>query len=130
MGTFIASVIDHLILPAQVRLPPNHERWNASHGESVPSPVPIRLLIDTGAKRTILIPGIFRHLRPTPGWPVHLVTPSGSGRTDLFWACLEFPGTPLAPFPEVLVARHPMPPPLAQFHGVFGPDLLSRMHSF
>jgi len=50
--------------------------------------------------------------------------------TDLVWVCLEFPEAGLAPFPEILVARHPMPPSLAQFHGLFGRDLLARMHSF
>jgi hypothetical protein len=50
--------------------------------------------------------------------------------TTLFWVCLEFPEAGLMSFPEVLVARHPMPPSLAQFHGLFGRDLLGRMHSF
>jgi hypothetical protein len=106
------------------------ERALASEGESVPDPVSIRLLIDTGAKRTTLIPGILRHLRPRFGGEVRLATPLRSGITDLFWVRLEFPEPGLASFPEVLVARVPMPPALARFHGLLGRDLLGRLHSF
>src|SRR4051812_22480263 len=116
MGTYIASVEDHLILPASVRLLDSQERIRADRGESVAAPVSIRFLIDTGAKRTTLIPGIVDHLRPTFGAEARIVTPVGSVRTDLVWVCLEFPEAGLASFPEILVARHPMPPSLAQFH--------------
>jgi hypothetical protein len=129
MGKYTASVEDHLILPARVRLPRMQERAMTSRGESVPDPVSLRLLIDTGAKRTTLIPGIIRHLRPRSGREVRLVTPLRSGITDLFWVCLEFPEAGLDSFPEVLVARVPRPPALAQFHGLLGRDLLSRLHS-
>ena len=50
--------------------------------------------------------------------------------TNLFWVCLEFPEAGLASFPEVLVARHPMPAMLSQFHGLLGRDLLRRLESF
>jgi hypothetical protein len=130
MGKYTASVEDHLILPARVRLPPVDEHRIAGEGWGVPAAVAIRLLIDTGAKRTTLIPGIVDHLRPTSGAEARLVTPLGSVITDLVWVCLEFPEAGLAPFLEVLVARHPMPPALAQFHGLLGRDLLARLHSF
>jgi hypothetical protein len=130
MGQYTALVEDHLILPARVRLPPDEERWLAGSGGNVPIPVPICLIIDTGAKRTTLIPGIVRHLQPTPGIEAHVVTPQGSAITDLFWVCLEFPEAGLTSFPEVLVARLAMPPLLAQFHGLLGRDLLGRLHSF
>ncbi len=58
-----------------------------------------------------------------------MVTPAGRVITNLFWVCPEFPETSLAPFPEVLVARHPMPPMLSQFHGLLGRALLVRLHS-
>ncbi len=127
MGKYTASVVDHLILPARVRLLQAEERALASRGMSIPTPVSIRLLIDTGAKRTTLIPGIVAHLKPTSAAEARLVTAVGSVRTDLVWVRLEFPETGLASFPEVLIARHPMPPALARFHGLFGRDLLGRL---
>jgi hypothetical protein len=130
MGKYVAPVEDHLILPARVRAPEGRERVFRATGQVVPAPVAIRLLIDTGAKRTTLIPGIVRHLRPSSGPRARLDTPLGSVITDLVWVCLEFAEAGLASFSEVLVARHPMPSSLAQFHGLFGRDLLSRMHSF
>jgi hypothetical protein len=130
MGRYAASVEDNLILPAQVRLLPGQERVRRHSGASVPPPVEVRLLIDTGAKRTTLIPGIIRHLQPTFNRQVRLVTPLRSGLTDLFWVRFEFPEAGLAPFPEVLVARLPMPPALVGFHGLLGRDLLRRLHSF
>jgi hypothetical protein len=130
MGKFTAPVEDHLILPARVRLLQAEERALAARGASIPTSVSIRLLIDTGAKRTTLIPGIVAHLKPMSFAEARLVTALGSVRTDLVWVLLEFPEAGLASFPEVLVARHPMPPSLARFHGLFGRDLLSRLHSF
>lgn len=130
MGSYTATVEDHLILPARVRLVEEEERSLIAQGQEVPTPVPIRLLIDTGAKRTTLIPGVVDRLGPSFGASARLHTPVGSVSTDLFWLCLEFPEAGLTSFPEVLVARHPMPPILAQFHGLLGRDLLSRMHSF
>jgi hypothetical protein len=130
MGKYTAPVEDHLIVPARVRLPLVDEQALTGHGKSVPTAVPIRLLIDTGSRRTTLIPGIVDHLQPTSGAAARLVTPVGSAITDLVWVCLEFPEAGLASFPHVLVARHPLPPMLGQFHGLFGRDLLSRLHSF
>jgi hypothetical protein len=130
MGRYVATVVDHLILPARVRATSGREQILLREEQGVPSPVAIRLLIDTGAKRTTLLPGIIRHLRPAPGSAARIVTPVGSVATDLFWVCLEFPDTGLASFPEVLVARLPMPPALSQFHGLLGRDLLHRLESF
>jgi hypothetical protein len=48
----------------------------------------------------------------------------------LFWVRLAFPGTGLASFEHVQVARLAMPPDLALFHGLLGRDLLARMESF
>ena len=50
--------------------------------------------------------------------------------TDLVWLRLEFPEAGLAAFPHVLIARHPMPLMLRQFHGLLGRDLLQRHESF
>jgi hypothetical protein len=54
----------------------------------------------------------------------------GAVSTHLSWVCLEFPEGGLAPFPEVLVARLPMPAALSAFHGLLGRDLLRRFESF
>jgi hypothetical protein len=96
----------------------------------VPASVPIRLVIDTGSKRTTLIPGIIRHLNPPQGDEVRVVTPLAAGRATLFWVRLAFPGAGLAAFEEVQVARLAMPPVLAQFHGLLGRDLLRELESF
>jgi hypothetical protein len=130
MGKCFALVQDHLILPARARVPAGRAEVLRAMGRGLPTPVALRLVIDTGTRRTTLIPGIVRHLQLSAGSMARLVTPVGSALTDLVWVCLEFPGTGLAPFPEVLVARHPLPPVLAQFHGLLGRDLLQRLDSF
>jgi hypothetical protein len=95
-----------------------------------PPPVAVRLLIDTGSRRSTLIPGLFRHLLAPAAGDAQVVSAVGAVRTDLFWVCLDFPDTGLAEFPEVLVARLPMPAALSQFHGLLGRDLLRRFDSF
>jgi hypothetical protein len=130
MGRYTAPVEDHLVLPAHVRLPPDQERLLGASGRRVPTSVPIRLLIDTGARRTTLIPGIVRHLDPTAGCGAHVIAPLASGDTTLYWVALDFPGTGLPSVTEAMVARLPMPPGLSQFHGLFGRDLLRRLDSF
>jgi hypothetical protein len=99
-------------------------------GERVPGSVSIRLLIDTGSKRTTLIPGLIRHLDPQRGSSVRVAAPLRAGAARLFWVRLEFPEAGLAPFELVQVARLAMPPDLALFHGLLGRDLLSRLESF
>jgi hypothetical protein len=130
MGKYTARVEDHLILPARVSVTPGRERQFRSRRISVPAPVDIRFLIDTGSKRTVLIPGLVRHLRADPAGSARLITTQGAVDTDLFWVRLEFPEAGLAPFPEILVARLPMPAALSQFHGLLGRDLLRRLASF
>jgi hypothetical protein len=130
MGQYTAAVSEHLVLPAQARLPPLQEQRMVVLGHPVPKAVPIRLLIDTGAKRTTLVPGVVNHLQPVTGGEARLVTALGSELTDLVWVRLDFPEAGLASFPDVLVARHPMPPVLSEFHGVLGRDLLRRFESF
>jgi hypothetical protein len=49
---------------------------------------------------------------------------------ELFWVGLQFPEAGISAFPEVLVARMPMPAALSQFHGLLGRDLLRRLTSF
>jgi len=130
MGKYSAPVEEHLILPAVVRLPAGSEHLRRHAGSTVPAPVPVRLVIDTGSKRTTLIPGIIRHLEPEPGNEVRLVTPLATGNITLFWVRLDFPGTTLFSFEQVQVGRVAMPPVLAQFHGILGRDLLSGLESF
>jgi hypothetical protein len=96
----------------------------------VPDPVALRLLIDTGASRTILIPGIVRHLDVPMEGRARVHSPLARGEATLRWVHLDFPGTRLPTFPEFRIARLPMPPGLSQFHGVLGRDLLRRMASF
>ncbi|HEV3257237.1 MAG TPA: hypothetical protein VG013_10185 [Gemmataceae bacterium] len=96
----------------------------------MPPFVPARLLIDTGSKRTTMVPGIIRHLHPSFARDVRVETSLASGEPALFWVRLEFPETWLAPIPELAVARLNLPPSLRAFHGVIGRDLLRRWESF
>jgi hypothetical protein len=130
MGKYTAPVEDHLILPAVASLTAGPGHLLRTTGQPVPVPVPIRLLIDTGSKRTTLVPGVVRHLNPSSGLRVNVVTPLAEVRAELFWVRLDFPDAGLAPFPHVQVARLAMPPGLAQFHGLLGRDLLRRWESF
>lgn len=130
MAKFTAPVQDHLILPARIRLTPGRERQLQSRGQVVPTPVTIRLLIDTGSKRSALIPGLFRHFQMMAHGSARVVTSLGKIETSLYWVCLDFPEARLESFPEVLVARLPMPGALAQCHGLLGRDLLRRLESF
>jgi hypothetical protein len=130
MGKYRALVQDHLIVPAVVRLPAGSERLRRRNQNPVPTPIPVQLVLDTGSKRTTVIPGIIRHLDPEPGRDVRLVTPLASGTVTLFWVRLDFPGTTLSSFEEIQVGRVAMPPELSQFHGVLGRDILCRLESF
>ena len=130
MGKYSADVDDHLVLPAVVSLTPGSEHFRRQAQRRVASPVSILLIIDTGSKRSTLIPGIVRHLDPEPGQHVRLVTPQAVGRVRLFWVRLSFPEAGLASFDHVQVARLAMPPELAQFHGLLGRDLLRQLESF
>jgi hypothetical protein len=129
MGKFTSLVQDHLILPAQVGPTIGQEQRFCLLGQGVPRPLSISLLIDTGSRRTTLIPGIIQHMQPTAESDVQVETPLARVATTLYWVRLEFPKTKLAPFPEVLAARLAMPPGLSHFHGLLGRDLLRRWES-
>jgi hypothetical protein len=130
MGKYVAPVDDILILAAVVSLSAGPVHFLQRGGQPVPAPVAVPLLIDTGAKRTTLIPGIIRHLDRPGGFDVQVVTPLATVAATLYWVRIEFPKAGLAPFEHVQVARLPMPPGLAQFHGLLGRDLLRRFESF
>jgi hypothetical protein len=130
MGKYRARVVGHLVLPAQAMLPAGLEHVLRQRGRPVPPPVAVRLLIDTGSKRTTLVAGILRHLNPLPGLRVRIATALQAGRARLFWVKLAFPEARLAPFELVQVARLTMPSGLAMFHGVLGRDLLRQWESF
>jgi hypothetical protein len=129
MGKYSAPVEDYLILPAAVSLTSGTALLRRQTGQPAPPPVPVRLIIDTGSKRTTLIPGIIHHLDPPRGANV-LVTPQAVGTVTLFWVRLAFPGIGPALFEQVQVARVAMPAELAQFQGLLGRDLLRRLESF
>jgi hypothetical protein len=129
MGKYSATVADHLILPARALQTMGQQRLFDVAGQPIPTSVAVRFLIDTGSKRTTLIPGLIAHLRPALAGDVRVETSLGIGETTLFWVRLEFPGTSLAPIPEVAVARLSLPLSLSTFHGVLGRDMLRRWDS-
>jgi hypothetical protein len=131
MGKYTALVEDHLILPAFVRQTEGRERQFRRAGRNSPGPVAVRLLIDTGSKRTTLTPGVLQHIAPSLCGRARIITPLEVGQVELFWVRLEFPlETRLAPFETVAVARLRLPPRLSQFDGLLGRDLLCRLESF
>ncbi len=129
MGTYTATVEDHLILPARVLQTQGQEQVFRLTRRPVPAAAFVRLLIDTGSKRTTLVPGVIRHLQPAVGSSVRVETGLAAGEATLYWVRLEFPEASLAPIPRVAVARLLMPPSLATFHGVIGRDLLNCWES-
>lgn len=126
MGKYTAAVPDHLVLPARVQLTRADERLFHLLGRQVPAPVAVRLLIDTGSGRTSLSPAVLAHLNPPSRGAVQVGTALGSGRTNLFWVRMDFPGTSLVEIPVMAVVRLGLPPPLRSFQGVIGRDLLRR----
>jgi hypothetical protein len=130
MAKYRAAVGDHLVLPALVRPTLGQESLFRMAGQDIPSPVPVRLLIDTGARRTTLVPRIIQHLQPPSGHEVEVVTPVATLASSLFWVRLEFPEAGLADIPHVQVARLAMPARLSMFHGLLGRDLLRYWESF
>jgi hypothetical protein len=129
MGKFIASIEDQLILPARASLTQGQEQRLRHAGQPVPASVPVRLLIDTGSKRSTLIPGVLRHLDPPAASDVRVETGLARATARLFWVRLEFPDTSLAPIPILAVARLRLPPTLGTFHGVVGRDLIRHWES-
>jgi hypothetical protein len=129
MGVFRATVQDRLILPAQARLTLGDEQAFRMLGRPIPAALAVRLLIDTGSKRSSMVPWILNRLRPTTTHRVTVETSLATTETELFWVRLEFPGTALAAVPELAVARLPMPRSLQDYHGVAGRDILSRWES-
>ena len=74
MGRFIASFEDQLILPARACQTEGQLQLLRLAGRPIPASVPVRLLIDTGSKRSTLIPGVLRHLDPPPAGDVRVET--------------------------------------------------------
>ncbi len=130
MGKYTAFVQDHLIVPARVLQTRGQEQLCRLLGRPVPTSVPVRLVIDTGSKRTTLIPGVITHLNPAAQARVRVETSLATVETILFWVRLEFPGTSLAPVSDLAVARMPLPLSLGSFHGLIGRDLLRIWESF
>jgi hypothetical protein len=130
MGLFRSAVQDRLTVPARVRLPPGVEEAFRALRRSIPAPIPARLLIDTGSKRSSMVPLILDRLAPTIAGRATVETSFTSAQTELHWVRLEFPGSSLAAVPELAVARLPLPPSLHDFHGVVGRDLLGIWESF
>src|SRR5262249_3048525 len=115
--------------PARVLQPRGQEQVFQLLGRPVPAPVLVHLIIDTGAKRSSLVPGVINHLQPAYQGSARVETSGRTLRTSLFWVRLEFPDTSLEPSPLLAVARLDMPASLRSCHGVIGRDLLHRWES-
>src|SRR5262249_16775469 len=130
MGRYTAAAHDHLVVPARALITPGQQRRTRLAGGTIPTGVPVRLLVDTGSRRSTLVPSVSAHLNPVSHHPLQMQRSAGNMETALFWVSLEFPGTRLTAVTELAVARVPMPPLLQAFHGLIGRDLLRRWESF
>lgn len=131
MGKYITSVRDHLILVARAMPTENARRLSQAQGRPVAPAAPVRLIIDTGSRRSTLIPSVVEQLDLNPLGRTRVETSLGSGKSNLFTVRFEFPDTSLSAIPELLVARLALPPSLhALFHGVIGRDVLRRWEYF
>ncbi len=130
MGLLRAAVRDRLILPARTLLPLDVERVFRMLGRPIPAPIAVQLVIDTGSKRSSIVPSVLNRLLPTTAGRAVVETTFASAESELLWVRLEFPGASLAAEPHLAVARLPMPPSLRDYHGVVGRDLLSKWESF
>ncbi len=130
MGKYTAEVDEHLVLPARVLVTLGWERELHRAGRPVPVGAPVRLVIDTGSRRSTLIPSVLTGLDPRPGDMVSVETSAGSTATTLFWVRLDFPETELEPIAHLPMARLELPPALRDFQGVIGRDVLFRWEWF
>jgi hypothetical protein len=130
MGKYKSPVTDHLFIGAVVSLTPGQERFDRGLGLAIPDPVAVKLIIDTGSRRSSLVPGIIRYLDPFKVCDARVESSLGTAMTSLHWVRLEFPGSNLNPLAHLTVARLSMPPLLANYHGVIGRDLLLAWESF
>jgi hypothetical protein len=126
MGKYAAPADDLMIVPARVRQTRGQERASQFLGETAPLFIPVRLIVDTGSRRSTLTPSVIAQLDPAIQGKARFVTSLTSAQTTLYWVRLEFPEILLFPIPELAVARVPMPATLHAFDGVIGRDLLSR----
>lgn len=126
MGKYTAEVDEHLVLPARVLVTLGWERELHRAGRPVPLGVPVRLVIDTGSRRSTLVPSVLTHLDPLPGAAIFVEASTGTTATETFWVRLEFPEAGLEPVGYLEVARLELPPSLRDFHGIIGRDVLFR----
>jgi hypothetical protein len=130
MGEYRAAVHDRLVLPARVLLTQGTDKLFRLSGRAVADGVVARLIIDTGSKRSSVIPAVLDHLRAPAIKAVRVRTGLTSVKTELYWVRLEFPAGSLAPVATLAVARLPLPRLPEEYHGLIGRDLLSRWESF
>jgi hypothetical protein len=111
MGKLTTAVDDHWIIPATVLPTHGHQHEFRRLGQPIPASVSVRLLVDTGSKRSAMIPGVIGRLKATLAGMVRVETSFGIGETELYWVRFEFPGSSLHPISQVPVARLKLPPP-------------------
>lgn len=126
MGTFATQVDDHWIMPADVSQVLGQQHEFRVLGRPVPQPVPVQLIVDSGSKRTSLVPEVIRQLQPVVAGRVRVETSLAVGESQLFWIRFEFPTSSLKPIAQVAVARLALPRTLAGFDGIIGRDVLRQ----
>lgn len=129
MGKLVVVVEDHLAISATVH--PTRGQAQLYHllRREVPSALPVRLIVDTGSKRTALVPEVLSTLQLLPVGVAHVETSAGTLQTNVYWVRLAFPNNTLNALPEFPVMRLPLPRSLGDFQGIIGRDLLRQWES-
>lgn len=90
----------------------------------------VRLVLDTGSRRSTLISAILNQLRLPSIGEIVLQTALAQSRVRLFNVRIEFALGSLLPIPRMIVVGAPVPRKLSGFDGVIGRDILSRWEIF
>lgn len=86
MGIFTSQVVDHWIMPVAVSQVLGQQHEFRVLRRPIPQPVPVQLIVDSGSKRTSLIPEVIRELQPYAAGKVHVETSLAVGESQLLAA--------------------------------------------
>src|SRR5260370_17011116 len=103
MGRYRSAVQDRLILPAQVLLTLETQQLFRLLERPMPQPAAVRLIIDTGSRRSSLVPSVLDRLKPPPFKIARVETSLAAVETELFSVRLAFPPISLAPLADLAI---------------------------
>src|SRR5438552_4052265 len=130
MGLYRGAVEDILFVPVRVSLLSSDAQTLQLRGSSVPAPVEVRLVLDSGSRRSTLTLSILQHLQCPPGQPVEVQTSTGEHRANYYEVGMDFLSGTLGALPHVSVVGTALPRRLRDYGGVIGRDILSGWELF